>query len=129
MSGIVKITGSNIVSILHGDLDIKKPFASTIYLVDAHIAGTTHIKNMEELEPRLTPGTKLRFFREPDNAYDPLAIAVQDEQGNKLGYIPRGKNEILSRLMDGGKLLYGTVYGKETLGTWVRITIQVFLED
>lgn len=129
MSDIVKITDSNIISVLHGSQGLAKPFHSTIYLVDAHIAGTTHIKNMKELEPNLTSGKKLWFFREPDNPHDHLAIAVRDEDGNKLGYIPKGKNEILSRLMDGGKLLYGTVVEKQILGDWVKITMQVFLED
>lgn len=129
MADIVKIDGGNIVSFLHGGLTIDKPFSNTIYLIDAHIAGTTHIDNIDEIEPSLTVGKKLRFFREPDNPYDKLAIVVKDDNDNKLGYIPKNKNEILSRLMDGGKLLYGTIYEKERLGSWLKITIQIYLDD
>lgn len=48
---------------------------------------------------------------------------------NLLRYVPRNKNEILSRLMDAGKLLYSTVYGKEKIGNWLKITIQIYLAD
>ena len=38
-------------------------------------------------------------------------------------------SKILSRLMDGGKLLYGTIHSKERIDRWVKITIQVYLDD
>lgn len=129
MADIVKIDGGNIVNILHGGIDIGKPFSNTIYLVDAHIAGTTYIDNIDELEPRITFGKRLNFFREPDNEYDEHAIVIKDDDGNKLGYVPKNKNEILSRLMDAGKLLYGTVYEKEKIRNWLKITIQIYLDD
>ena len=98
-------------------------------MIEVHIAGTTHIENIYEFEPELTIGKRVKFFREPDNPYDEKAIVLRDEKGNKLGYIPRDKNEILSRLMDGGKLLYGTINSKERIERWVKITIQVYLDD
>jgi hypothetical protein len=81
------------------------------------------------LEPELEKGKRLYFFREPENPHDNLAIMITDEHKNKLGYIPRGKNEILSRLMDAGKLVYGTIYEKKYLDEWLNITIQVFMDD
>jgi len=75
----------------------------------------------------------------PDNieVSDPIERLTERkrELGNsinkdkKLGYIPRDKNEILSRLMDAGKLIYGTVYKKERIGKWLKITIRIFLSD
>lgn len=129
MSDIIKIDSGNIISALHGGIDLVKPFENKIYLIDVHIAGTSYIDNIHELEPELTEGKKLLFFREPDNKYDDRAIVVRDENKNKLGYIPRDKNEILSRLMDAGKLLYGTIHTKEIINDWVKITIQVYLND
>lgn len=131
MSEIIKIYTNNISTIINSknSIDIAMPFSHQIYLVDAHIAGTNHIDNISELEPELRAGMKLKFFREPDNEYDKLAIVVKDEKGNKLGYIPKEKNETLSRLMDAGKLIYGTIYEKEFVGSWVKITIQVYLDD
>jgi hypothetical protein len=131
MSDIVKIDGSNIVQILHegGLTGFLKPFHQHIYLVDAHIAGTTHVRGIKEIEPRLAVGMRLNFFREADNPYDPLAILIKNADGNKLGYVPRDKNEILSRLMDAGKLLYGTIFAKEFIGDWLKITIQIYLDE
>ncbi len=130
MADIIKIDSTNIVNILHhGGVDLGKPFSQQIYLIDVHIAGTTHIENISELEPGLTVGKKLNFFREPENPYDNLAILIKDDEGNKLGYVPRNKNEIISRLMDAGKLLYGTIYKKEYIGEWLKITLQIYLDD
>lgn len=129
MSDIIEITGDNIIPFLHGKLGIDKPFQHDIYLISVHIAGTTHIENIHSLEPELTVGKRLNFFREPDNEYDELAIIVKNEKGDKLGYIPRRSNEILSRLMDAGKLIYGEVYDKELVGNWWKIMIRVFLND
>lgn len=131
MADIIKIDGSNIVNILNnkGGLDVEKPFVQEIFLIEVHIAGTTHIDNIEELEPKLTEGIEVKFYREPNNKYDSKAIVVKDKDGNKLGYIPRDKNEILSRLMDAGKLVYGKVKHKEKIGEWVKIEMEVFLRD
>ena len=129
MADIIEINDANIIPFLHGKLDIGRPFQNDIYLISVHIAGTTHIENIDRLEPELTIGKRLKFFREPDNEYDERAIVIKNENGDKLGYIPRDKNEILSRLMDAGKLLYGEVYDKELVGSWWRIMIRVFLDD
>lgn len=129
MADIIKLDRNNIISALHGGIDLAKPFENKIYLIDVHIAGTSHIDNIHELEPELTEGRKIQFFREPDNKYDERAIVLRDEKGNKLGYIPRHSNEILSRLMDAGKLLYGKIRKKEIINDWIKITIQVYLDD
>ena len=129
MADIIEINDGNIISFLHGGIDIGKPFSNSIYLINVHIAGTSYIENIDRLEPELTIGKRLKFFREPDNEYDERAIVVKSEHGDKLGYIPRDKNEILSRLMDAGKLIYGEVYSKELIGNWWKITVQVFLDD
>lgn len=131
MADILKIDNNNIVNILNnkGGLDIGKPFSQEIFLIEVHIAGTTHIDNIDLLEPKLVSGVEVQFFREPNNQYDSRAIVVKDKEGNKLGYIPRDKNEILSRLMDAGKLLYGKVKSKERVGEWVKIEMEVYLKD
>lgn len=110
-------------------MDIGKPFSQEIFLIEVHIAGTTHIDNIDLLGHKLVSGVEVQFFREPNNKYDSRAIVVKDKEGNKLGYIPRDKNEILSRLMDAGKLLYGKVKSKEKVGEWVKIEMEVYLKD
>ena len=131
MSDIIKLDNNNIVDFLHNPAAFAavKPFGQRIFLVDAYIAGTTHIADIDKIEPNINEGMKLKFIRETNNPHDALAIMVKDHDGNKLGYVPKQKNEILSRLMDAGKLIYGTVEKKERLGKWMKITIQIFMED
>ena len=131
MANIIKIDDNNIVNIINNKngIDIGKPFSQEIFLIEVQIAGTTHIDNIDILEPKLTEGVEVQFFREPNNQYDAKAIVVKDKEGNKLGYIPRDKNEILSRLMDAGKLLYGKVKTKEKIGEWIKIEMEVYLKD
>jgi hypothetical protein len=131
MADITIIDDNNIVAFLHNpaSLVLPKPFGQQIFLVEAHIAGTTHIGDIDNIEPHLTEGMKLKFVREISNEYDPMAIMVKENKEKKLGYIPRNKNEILSRLMDAGKLIYGTIHKKERVGKWLKITIQIFLSD
>jgi hypothetical protein len=63
------------------------------------------------------------------NPHDQLAIVVKDPRGRKIGYVPRGKNEVLARLMDAGKLVFGTLAEKEFVGKWLKMTMQVYLDD
>ena len=67
--------------------------------------------------------------REPKNKNDDKAILILTEDGQKLGYVPKEKNEVLSNLMDAGKLLFGRLDEKSWMGTWLRLDIQVFLRD
>ena len=82
-----------------------------------------------KLIEKIKVGTKLHFVREPDNKYDKLAILVKDENDNKLGYIPREKNPILARLMDAGKLIYGTVKKANNDDSYINIEMEIFMDD
>ena len=71
------------------------------------IAGIQHhvdvnSKAGQRLLNRLKPGTLLSLRREPENSYDPWAIAVYADKKTKLGYITRFKNETIARMMDHG---------------------------
>lgn len=46
-----------------------------------------------------------------------------------IGYVPRAKNEILARLMDAGKRVFGKVEEKWNTGEWVNISIKVYMMD
>ncbi|HQC82586.1 MAG TPA: HIRAN domain-containing protein [Bacillota bacterium] len=132
MSDIVKKDDNGLVSLLHGKgggLSIPKPFERDIFLFYTHVAGTTHIEGIEELEPHLNIDDRLDFFREPDNRYDKRAIMIKNADGIKIGYVPREDNIVFSRLMDAGKLLYGRIAEKEVRGTWVKINIKIFLHE
>lgn len=133
MSDIVKKDDNGgLVSLLHGKgsgLSILKPFERDIFLFYTHVAGTTHIEGIEELEPHLKVDDRLDFFREPDNKYDKRAIVIKTTDGVKIGYVPREDNVVFSRLMDAGKLLYGRISEKEVRGSWIKISIKIFLHE
>lgn len=132
MSDIVKSDQGGLVSLMHGKgggLTIPKPYERDIFLFYTHVAGTTHIEGIEELEPHLNIDDRLDFFREPDNKYDKRAIMVKTTDGVKIGYVPREDNVVFSRLMDAGKLLYGRISEKEVRGTWIKINIKIFLHE
>jgi hypothetical protein len=132
MNEIVRIDETNIVSILtlaKSGLDIGKPFSRQIYLISASIAGSYYVDDIDKLLDEMKVGAKLRFVREPDNKYDELAILVKDQSDNKLGYVPREKNPILARLMDAGKLIYGTVKSINNDDSYINIEMEIFMDD
>ena len=87
------------------------------------------MEGIEELEPHLSEGDKLDFFREPDNAYDKRAIVIKNGDGVKIGYVPRRDNIVFSRLMDAGKLLFGRIASKEWQSGWLKIDIKIYLHE
>lgn len=132
MSDMIKSTESGLIGLLHGNnsgLSIPMPFERDIYLFDSHVAGTTFISGIKELEPHLNIDDRLEFFREPDNEYDSKAIVIKTTNGVKIGYVPKEDNVIFSRLMDAGKLLFGRITNKEIKGNWVKIDIKIFLHE
>jgi len=132
MADLVKGEGGGLVSLLHGkggNLTIPKPFERDIFLFDTHVAGTSYVEGIEELEPHLHIDDKLDFFREPDNPHDAKAIVVKNDDGIKIGYVPKADNVIFSRLMDAGKMLFARITKKEIQGNWLKIDIKVFLHE
>lgn len=132
MSNLIKKDdNTGLMGLLHGQggLTIPKPFEHDIFLFDSHIAGTSFIEGIEELEPYLKIDDRLDFFREPDNPHDKKAIVIKNTNGVKVGYVPREDNVIFSRLMDAGKLLFGRITKKEMKGKWLKINIKIYLHE
>jgi hypothetical protein len=107
---------------------LPMPFTKEIFLIDTHVAGTTHC-DLEDVEPKLAPNDLLCFKRDPENKHDKLAIRIHDENGNHLGFVPRQRNEVLARLMDAGKLIMGKLEDKEWRGDWLHIKVRVFMRE
>jgi len=132
MNDLINNSSTQLINLFHGNggnLLIPKPFEREIFLFDTHVAGTSHIEGIEELEAFLYIGDRLDFFCEPDNPYDKHAILIRNTNGVKIGYVPKQDNIIFSRLMDAGKLLFGKITSKETKGKYVGIQIKIFLHD
>ena len=66
-------------------------------LFDCHIAGFTYYDGLDVIN-NLRLGTVVTLQAEPENPYDPNAVAIYFE-GTKLGYIPQAKNSIVSTLL------------------------------
>lgn len=132
MNKPVKSEGGALVGLLHGqggNLPVPKPFERDIYLFETHVAGTSHVEGIEELEPHLNAGDKLDFFREPENPHDKRAIVIKNAGGVKIGYVPKADNVIFARLMDAGKLLFGRITSKEMQGGWLKIKVRIYLHE
>jgi len=104
------------------------PFTKEIFLIACHVAGTGY-RDIKAFEPELKIDDFLVLKREPKNPHDAFAIAIFSEGGKKLGYVPKAKNEILARLMDAGKFVFGKLVSKEWVDDWLRIDIRIFMRD
>ena len=127
---IVKID-PKYLEIIRTSLDktgLPKPFVQEVELLNCHVAGTTFL-DLDDIESKLTNNQVLMLKREPKNKNDDKAILILTEDGQKLGYVPREKNEVLSNLMDAGKLLFGRLDKKTWVDNWLKLDVQVFLRD
>ena len=85
-----------------------QPFLKDIFLIELYVAGLDYIENIDEILSKIEVGDRLELIREASNEYDKHAILVK-YRGEKIGYVPRKDNYVLSKLMDGGKHLYGVI--------------------
>ena len=107
---------------------LPKPFVQEVELLNCHIAGTSFL-DLDDIEFKLTKNQILMLKREPKNKNDDKAILILTEDGQKLGYVPKEKNEVLSNLMDAGKLLFGRLDKKTWVDNWLKLDVQVLLRD
>ena len=107
---------------------LPKPFVQEVELLNCNVAGTTFL-DLDDIEPKLKKHQLLMLQRELKNEYDNNAILILTEEGQKLGYVPQDKNEVLSKLMDAGKLLFGRLNEKNWVDDWLKLDIQVYLRD
>lgn len=104
----IDIPGSSLTLAMHSGFGIASPFTREIFLKERlPIVGMRYQGGSWDLVRDIQSGSRITFLREPENHYDKKAIMALDEQGRKLGYIPRSENAIPSALMDAGKTLYG----------------------
>lgn len=129
MKELTTSESGGLIRMLHEELPGRKPYSSDLLLLSTIVAGTTHVVGIEELEPFLRPGERLELVRIPDNPSDPNAIKIYTKDRVKLGYVPRKDNQILARLMDAGKLLYGTLREKEWQQDWLRLGVDIYMTD
>lgn len=125
------VTKSNLLNLLSNTGNtacLPQPFARDILLLETYIAGTSW-RNLTGVYDTLHIGDELIMRREPDNAHDTLAIKVLTRDEIHIGYIPRAKNEVLSNLMDAGKLLCARVVAKGWEKIGCKVNVEVFMKE
>lgn len=123
---LIKISPGLLAALGAGGLQIDV-FAKEVVALECLVAGTS-FRKLREVEPALHAQVKLEMKREGQNEFDEWAISLWFEE-NKVGYIPRDKNEVIARLMDAGKSFFATLEAKEWEGNWLKLKIKVILKD
>lgn len=134
-NGILAAPASNAQAALalaggYSPTGLERPFANKILLIEgSYIAGTTHVEGLEEMLSGVQVGDRLEFQRDLENLFDEWAIKVILPGKGRVGFVPADTNQILARLMDGGKCVFGQVSGIEQLGHWIKVSMEVYLDD
>ena len=122
----------NLVGLFHGKdaaENMPIPYERDIFLFDTRVAGTMYNEDIEESADKLSSGSRLDFFREPNNEHDDLAIVIKTQEGRKIGYVPRRDNPVFARLMDAGKELFGRVKEIYRSDYYIDIEIEIYLHE
>lgn len=107
--------------------DIIKPLSNEIHLFDSFVAGTLQLEDKSVLKG-LKVGDKLILQRE-DSKFDENTINIFTENKKNIGYVPEKDNVVFARLMDAGKLLNAKIKNIETKGSFMTISIGIYLID
>lgn len=109
---------------------LEKPFSNKLLILDGtYIAGTTHVEGIEEMLADVQMGDRVEFQRDPQNIFDEWAIRVMLPGKGRIGFVPADLNQIIARLMDGGKCVFGQIVDIEQLGRWTKVSMEVYLDD
>ncbi len=103
--------------------------ADSVQMLVQHspLAGSQYYA-LAEIWPEIRVGDPLTLTREPGNRHDPRAIRVE-WRGQKLGYVPRAQNAVISAAMDRGDRLAARVSSlSDKKNPWQRLAFEVFLE-
>jgi HIRAN domain len=87
-----------------------KPPPPPVSVMEGEQVRGAHFRLTGEELAALKPRSRIRFRREPTNAYDSKAVAIDlvQEGGDRcIGYLPREKNKFVSDLMDAGHEIAG----------------------
>ena len=108
--------------------ELIKPLQKEIFLFDTFVAGTAYIED-RTISEELKKGDALTLKREPKNRFDENAIRVENEKGQKIGYVPEKDNFVFARLMDAGKMLTAKVTDIQDKTGYTRVSIAIHMID
>ena len=101
--------------------ELPKPFAKDILLTTFELQDPVFGTTAKEMD--LPHGCRLQLFRDRKNRYDKNSIVLKNAAGDRVGFVPISKNEILARLLEAGKVLYATVTQAQK-----AVKIKIYLE-
>lgn len=123
---LIKINSSLLAALSKGGISINV-MPKDILVLECLVAGTS-FRKLKEVESLLQTEVKLKMKREVGNKFDEFAVALYFEN-EKIGYIPRDKNEVIARLLDSGKSFFAGIKAKEWEGNWLKIEVKIYLKD
>lgn len=123
---LIKVNTGLLAALSSGAISINV-MPREILVLECLVAGTS-FRKLETVEAELISEVKLELKREAGNEHDEMAIGLWFNK-NKIGYIPREKNEVIARLMDAGKSFFAVLQAKEWEGNWLRLDVKVYLKD
>ena len=125
-TGLIKINPA-LLALVQGTGSLL-PFARELIVLECQVAGTSY-QDLEAIEPQLNTNDRFLLIRESENEYDNFAVAIYTSRREKLGYLPRSKNETIARLLDAGKMIFGILRTKEWVDEWLKLELVVWLVD
>ena len=125
-TGLIKINPA-LLALVQGTGSLA-PFARELIVLECQVAGTSY-QDLEAIEPKLNTNDRFLLIRESENEHDNFAVAIYTSRREKLGYLPRSKNETIARLLDAGKMIFGILRTKEWVDEWLKLELVVWLVD
>ena len=107
---------------------IESSGTTKVFLLNCQIAGTSYIEDIKYLEDDIYEQDELLLERESKNEFDKMAVVVKDKNKNKLGYIPKSKNEVVARVIDAGLKIYGVLKYKEWQDQCLILAMGIYVE-
>lgn len=124
-TGAIKID-PGLIALIEGKGGALPGFARELVVLECHVAGTSYL-DLEKTEPTLNKDDRFLLIRESKNEYDPFAVAIYSSKKEKLGYLPRAKNETIARLLDHGKTIFAVLKSKEWVDEWLKMELVVWM--
>ena len=117
-----------LLALLSNEKNSISPFVHEIFLLEIVVAGTTHCKEIEEIDNQIIAEKILIMKREADNQYDEFAIAIYCDS-IRIGFVPAEMNLVCSRLMDAGKRFFCRVVSKNWKNKWLKINANIYMVE
>jgi len=125
-NSLIKST-PGLLKLLHQSGTSIDVFRKDMLALSCLVAGTS-FRSLKEAEPLINLQTVFKLKREQDNEFDKKAVAIYFDE-EKIGYVPKAKNEVIANLMDEGKRFSAKLISKEWEGDWLKLDIEVYLND